>query len=71
MPNTAPLRGIYDVHPTGGSRRVFKQFSWLKPVPSKWRSLVPPTSGYPLKGAMSHTVGTPLAKYKRVYDRII
>jgi len=35
LPNTAPLRGIpcghdvYDVHPTGGRRRVFRQFAWL------------------------------------------
>ncbi len=35
----------HSVHPTGGSRRVFKPFSWLKPVPSKRRDLVPPTRG--------------------------
>ena len=29
----------------GGSQRVFEQFACLKLVPSKWRSLVPPTSG--------------------------
>ena len=31
----------HSVHPTGGSLRVFGQFSWLKPVPSKRRCLVP------------------------------
>ncbi|HLO15346.1 MAG TPA: hypothetical protein VK206_10985 [Anaerolineales bacterium] len=37
-PNTASLRGIYDVHPTprehrahdGRTRRVFKEFLWLE-----------------------------------------
>jgi hypothetical protein len=33
------------VHPTGGSRRVFRQFHGFNMVPSKWRYLVPPTSG--------------------------
>ncbi len=34
-----------EVHPTGGSRRVFRQFSGLKLVPAKRRRLVPPTRG--------------------------
>lgn len=41
-----PRAAQHSVHPTGGSLRVFKQFSWLKLVPSKWHYLVPPTSGY-------------------------
>jgi len=32
-------------YPTGGSLRVFWQFSGLKLVPAKWRCLVPPTRG--------------------------
>src|SRR6266545_4815719 len=42
----------HSVHPmsprrhgdAGGSLRVFRQFSWLKPIPSNRCSLVPPTS---------------------------
>lgn len=49
-PNTAPRRGIYDVHPN--SRRApgqgwessrFQAVSWLKRVPLKRSSLVPPS----------------------------
>jgi hypothetical protein len=37
-------------HPDcGGIGRVFKQFAWLKPLPSNRRSLIPPTS--PPQGA--------------------
>ncbi len=35
----------HSVHPTGGTRRVFRQVSWLEPVPSKRFDLVPPTRG--------------------------
>ncbi len=35
----------HSVHPTGGTRRVFRQFAWFKLIPAKWRSLVPPTRG--------------------------
>ncbi len=38
----------HSVHPTGGSLRVFRQVAGWRLVPSKRRSLVPPTSGYRL-----------------------
>jgi len=44
------------VHPTGGSLRVFKQFLWLKLVPSKRRYLVPPTSGYASRRAVPRKI---------------
>jgi len=49
--NTAPLRGIFDVHPTGGGRRVFAcacgtvqagSLCGLKLVPAKQRCLSRP-----------------------------
>ena len=58
-PNTAPLRGIYDVHPIPGKERrghgggtlrrrtpygQSGSLRGLKLVPIKWRCLVPPTS---------------------------
>ncbi len=33
------------VHLTGGIQRDFRQFPGLKPIPSKRRDLIPPTSG--------------------------
>jgi len=72
-PNTAPLRGIYDVHPIPGNPGIDQPgqanagagvvglpslgtacaFSGtlcgVRLVPSKQRSLVPPTSGYPTR----------------------
>jgi hypothetical protein len=54
-PNTAPQRGIHDVHPIpdkvrrghgGGSLRVFRQFSWLEVVSVKL-ALSRPAHQYP------------------------
>lgn len=39
--------------------RVFRQCATLKPVPPRRRYPIPPTSGYPLKGAMSQAVSLP------------
>lgn len=39
--------------------RVFRQCATLKPVPPKRRYPIPPTGGYPLKGAMSQAVSLP------------
>jgi hypothetical protein len=35
----------HSVHPTGGSRRVFEQFSWLEVSSAKMACLPRPTSG--------------------------
>jgi len=57
-PNKASCQCTGIMHPNpgkvrrgqaGGSRRVFKQFPGSKPIPSKRRYLVPPTSGYPVE----------------------
>ncbi len=55
--NTAPLRGIFDVHPTpgrapglrGGTRRVFRQVSGLEAGSGKVALSRPTPSGYPAR----------------------
>ncbi len=34
----------HSVHLTGGYAPRLQAFSWLKPIPLKWRCLVPPAS---------------------------
>jgi hypothetical protein len=65
-PNTAPLRGIFDVHPIpdkvrwgrgGGSRRVFRPFAWLEVGSDKAASSRPAHQRVPRRERAGQAVG--------------